>query len=193
MFSILSNVQTVFQSAAFSFSQPPMWTLQVPSLRLLPLHCNSLLISDDLDQAMFFYEGLLASVSWCEPSFHFLFPKRWCFGVNVTEEELKNRTGHRLWYSLQESSVKWTFSALFLITSHHHLRSNVVPGAASMFAPPSLIPANRVPSHYAGTGDQGGREDKRDDWSRHPSFLYFFGNQNFETYSPAMHGGSGLP
>ena len=26
IFSILSNVQTVFQSAAFSFSQPPMWT-----------------------------------------------------------------------------------------------------------------------------------------------------------------------
>ena len=43
-----------------------------------------------------------------------------------------------------------------------------------MFAPPSLIPANRVPSHYAGTGDQGGREDKRDDWSRHPKFLFFF-------------------
>ena len=85
-------------------------------------HCNSLLVSDTwikpCDTHLFFYEGLLAIVSCCEPSFHFLFPERWCYGVNVTEEELKNMTLHRLWYSLQEKSVKWTFSALSLITYH---------------------------------------------------------------------------
>ena len=196
IFSILSNVQTVFQSAAFSFSQPTMWTMtvQVPSLR----HscCNSLLVSDDLDQAMWHTPVFLRrSFGQCVMLWAIL-PLFISQALSPIWRRKNSRIELDIDYDiLYRRAAK--FAEINLLGSFSHI---IIIILGAMLCLELLLclrrllwsqPTESPPTMLALETKEAEKTKGMIDLGT-PNFCFFF-NQNFDAYSLAMHGGSGLP